>query len=112
GRRPAAMGERGAPVCSGGASAEGIGGVIRQSSSAISYAVLHTSLEIVERHAHMYAVEYVPDGMDATVWYGSSDFRFKNNTSYPVKVVTESYDKNGSRFLTVKKRLQIGRAHV
>ena len=50
----------------------------------------------------MYAVEYVPDGMDATVWYGSSDFRFKNNTNYPVKVVTESYDKNGSRYLTVK----------
>ena len=45
---------------------------------------------------------YVPDGMDATVWYGASDFRFKNNTNYPVKVVTESYDKNGSRFLTVK----------
>ena len=45
---------------------------------------------------------YVPDGMDATVWYGSLDFKFKNNTNYPVKVVTESYDKNGRRYLTVK----------
>ena len=40
--------------------------------------------------------------MDATVYYGSSDFRFKNNTDYPVKIVTESYDQGGSRYLTVK----------
>ena len=45
---------------------------------------------------------YVPDGMDATVYFGLSDFRFKNNTDYPVKIVTESYDKNGLRYLTVK----------
>ncbi len=102
GSRTADKGYLGAPVYSGGASVEGIGGGICQTSSTIYYAVLHTTLEIVERHAHMYAVGYVPDGMDATVWYGSSDFRFKNNTNYPVKVVTESYDKNGSRFLTVK----------
>ena len=102
GSRTADKGYLGAPVYSGGASVEGIGGGICQTSSTIYYAVLHTTLEIVERHAHMYAVEYVPDGMDATVWYGSSDFRFKNNTNYPVKVVTESYDKNGSRYLTVK----------
>ena len=102
GSRTADKGYLGAPVYSGGASVEGIGGGICQTSSTIYYAVLHTTLEIVERHAHMYAVEYVPDGMDATVWYGASDFRFKNNTNYPVKVVTESYDKNGSRYLTVK----------
>ena len=102
GSRTAEKGYLGAPVYSGGASVEGIGGGICQTSSTIYYAVLHTTLEIVERHAHMYAVGYVPDGMDATVWYGASDFRFKNNTNYPVKVVTESYDKNGSRYLTVK----------
>lgn len=102
GSRTADKGYLGAPVYSGGASVEGVGGGICQTSSTIYYAVLHTTLEVVERHAHMYAVGYVPDGMDATVWYGTSDFRFKNNTNYPVKVVTESYDKNGSRYLTVK----------
>ena len=102
GSRTADKGYLGAPGVLRGASVEGIGGGICQTSSTIYYAVLHTPLEIVERHAHMYAVGYVPDGMDATVWYGASDFRFKNNTNYPVKVVTESYDKNGSRFLTVK----------
>ena len=102
GSRTADKGYLGAPVYSGGASVEGIGGGICQTSSTIYYAVLHTTLEIVERHAHMYAVGYVPDGMDATVWYGTSDFRFKNNTDYPVKIVTQSYDKNGVRYLNVK----------
>ena len=102
GSRTADKGYLPAPSYVGGKSTDEIGGGICQTSSTIYYAVLHTPLEIVERHAHMYAVGYVPDGMDATVWYGASDFRFKNNTNYPVKVVTESYDKNGSRFLTVK----------
>ena len=87
---------------SGDASVDEVGGGICQTSSTIYYAVLHTTLEIVERHAHMYSVGYVPDGMDATVYFGLSDFRFKNNTDYPVKIVTESYDKNGLRYLTVK----------
>ncbi len=102
GSRTADKGYLGAPVYSGGESVEDIGGGICQTSSTIYYAVLHTTLEIVERHAHMYAVGYVPDGMDATVWYGASDFRFKNNTNYPVKLVTQSYDKNGRRYLNVK----------
>jgi hypothetical protein len=50
----------------------------------------------------MYATGYVPDGMDATVYYGALDFRFRNNTNYPIKIVTESYDKGGVRYLTVK----------
>ena len=102
GSRTVEKGYLGAPVYSGGASVSGVGGGICQTSSTIYYAVLHSTLEIVERHAHMYAVGYVPDGMDATVWYGTSDFRFKNNTNYPVKVVTESYDKGGLRYLNVK----------
>ncbi len=91
-----------APVYSGGASVDETGGGICQTSSTIYYAVLHSTLEIVERHAHMYATGYVPDGMDATVYFGALDFRFKNNTNYPVKLVTESYDKNGSRYLKAK----------
>ena len=91
-----------APIYVGGKSEDDVGGGICQTSSTIYYAVLHTTLEIVERHDHKFAVGYVPDGMDATVFYGSLDFRFKNNTNYPVKIVTESYDKNGSRYLTVK----------
>lgn len=102
GSRSADKGYLPAGVYVGGVSMDEVGGGICQTSSTIYYAVLHTTLEIVERHDHKFAVGYVPDGMDATVYYGSLDFRFKNNTNYPVKVVTESYDKNGSRYLTVK----------
>lgn len=102
GSRSASKGYLAAPVYSGGASVDEVGGGICQTSSTIYTAVLHTTLEVVERRNHMYAVGYVPDGMDATVYYGSTDFRFKNNTDYPVKIVTESYDQGGQRKLTVK----------
>ena len=79
-----------------------IGGGVCQPSSTLYYAVLHTTLEITERHNHRYAVGYVPDGMDATVSYNSLDFKFKNNTDYPIKIVTSSYDAGGGRKLNVK----------
>ncbi|MEA4934927.1 MAG: VanW family protein [Lawsonibacter sp.] len=102
GSRSADKGYLPAPIYLGGKSEDDIGGGICQTSSTIYYAVLHTTLEVVERHEHKFAVGYVPDGMDATVFYGSLDFRFKNNTEYPVKVVTECYDKGGKRYLTVE----------
>ena len=102
GSRSADKGYQAAPVYVGGASTDEVGGGICQTSSTIYYAVLHTTLEVVERRSHMYNTGYVPAGMDATVYYGSTDFRFRNNTNYPVKLVTESYDQGGSRYLTVK----------
>ena len=102
GSRTADKGYLPAPIYVGGKSQDDVGGGICQPSSTIYYAVLHTTLEIVERHNHTFAVGYVPDGMDATVYYGSLDFQFKNSTDYPIKIVTESYDKDGSRYLTVK----------
>ena len=56
GSRSADKGYLPAPVYSGGASVDETGGGICQTSSTIYYAVLHTTLEIVERHAHMYSV--------------------------------------------------------
>lgn len=102
GSRSAAKGYLSAPVYSGGASVDEVGGGICQTSSTIYYAVLHTTLEVVERKAHMYNTGYVDEGMDATVYYGLTDFRFKNNTNYPVKIVTRSYDQGGKRKLTVE----------
>lgn len=102
GQRSASKGYLPAGVYVGGASVDEVGGGICQVSSTIYYTILHTTLQIVERHDHKYAVGYVPDGMDATVYYGSLDFRFKNNTNYPIKIVTQSYDSGGSRKLTVK----------
>lgn len=72
-----------------GATAEdGVGGGICQVSSTIYYAALRADLEIVERSAHSRMVTYVPLGEDATVAWGSKDFRFKNNTDYPIRIDT------------------------
>lgn len=70
----------------GGASAEEIGGGVCQVASSIYYAALLADLKIVERTEHMYAVTYVPMGMDATVYYGSLDFKFENSTDYPLRI--------------------------
>jgi len=102
GSRTSDKGYRNAPIYKAGESVDDIGGGICQTSSTIYYAVLHTNLEVVERHCHQFNTGYVELGMDATVYYGQSDFRFKNSTKYPIKIVTSSYDSNGARYLNVK----------
>ena len=68
----------------------GLGGGICQVSSTLYNSVLRANLEIVERRNHRYAVSYVPLGTDATVAYGSIDFKFKNNRTYPIKIIASS----------------------
>ncbi|MBE6993478.1 MAG: hypothetical protein E7423_02370 [Ruminococcaceae bacterium] len=65
---------------------EGVGGGICQVSSTIYSAAVHADLKITERHNHSYMITYVPLGEDATVAYGSKDFRFVNDTDYPIKL--------------------------
>lgn len=65
----------------------GIGGGICQVSTTLYNTVLRANLEIVERRNHSLGVTYVPAGHDAMVSIGSSDFKFKNNRDYPIKVV-------------------------
>ncbi len=86
GPRTLATGFRDAPVIVGNTLEPGLGGGICQVSSTLYNACLLAGLDIVERHNHGLAVSYVPLGLDATVAYGASDFRFKNNTDYPVYI--------------------------
>ena len=65
---------------------DGIGGGICQISSTLYNAILKSDIEVLERRNHMFVVTYVPKGQDATVSYGTTDFRFKNNTKWPIKV--------------------------
>ncbi len=82
-----------AGIYENGKTSEGVGGGICQVSSTLYSAVLYADLEIVERHNHSLTVAYVPNGQDATVSYGIIDFRFKNNTDYPVKVSSVSANR-------------------
>ncbi len=77
----------------------GIGGGICQVSSTMYNSVIFADLEITERRNHTLPVSYVPMGRDATVSYGSTDFRFKNNTSYPVEI--RAIAENGINTVTI-----------
>jgi len=65
-------------------SSEG-GGVCKIASVLYNVATL-CNLRVVERHAHSMTVPYVPPGQDATVVFGSFDFRFQNTTSNPILI--------------------------
>ena len=59
---------------------DGVGGGICQISSTLYNAVLNAGLEVTERHEHSREVPYIESGKDATVSYGSEDFKFKNTS--------------------------------
>ena len=87
GPRTYANGFLDATVFANGGAEDGVGGGICQVSSTLYVAALHADLKIVERKNHSLYVSYVPLGQDATVAYGAIDFRFENNTDYPIKIV-------------------------
>ncbi|HIX90958.1 MAG TPA: VanW family protein [Candidatus Agathobaculum pullicola] len=99
GERTEARGYKPAGAYSGGKIIEEFGGGVCQPSSTLYMAVLRADLEVTERHNHSFTVAYTPLGEDATVDYGNLDFRFKNNTDYPVKVLAEQ--TGGKMIMTI-----------
>jgi len=85
GPRTQSTGYKMAHVYSGSKVVDGIGGGICQVSSTLYNAVVLADMEIVYRTNHSMPVSYVPLGRDATVSYGTIDFKFKNNKETPVK---------------------------
>lgn len=86
GERSTERGFKTAKVYQQGQIVDGLGGGICQVSSTLYNAVVIADLEILERKNHSLTVSYVKLGRDATVAYGSVDFRFKNSRQYPVKI--------------------------
>ena len=87
GERTIAAGYKEAPIYVQGEVVDGLGGGICQITSTLYNAVLYANLEIVERSNHQFVPSYVSASRDATVVYGSIDFKFKNNRDYPIKLV-------------------------
>ena len=56
------------------------GGGLCQVTSTLYMAANYADLEIVERHPHYAQLPYIRPGLDATVWFGALDMKFKNNT--------------------------------
>lgn len=94
GKRTTDRGFGAAPAYVNGETVDTIGGGICQVSSTIYYAALLANLEIVERYAHRYAPSYITWGMDATVSWGGPEFRFKNDTGYPIRLDVTYDSKN------------------
>lgn len=87
GERTIAAGYKEAPIYVSGQVVDGLGGGICQITSTLYNAVVYANLEIVERSNHQFIPSYVTASRDATVVYGSIDFKFKNNRNYPIKLV-------------------------
>lgn len=66
----------------------GIGGGICQTSSTLFNAIDQIAVRITERHHHSLDVGYVPAGRDATVSYGTLDFKFQNTSGAPYLIKT------------------------
>ena len=90
GKRTIDAGYRAAPIYSGGKVVDDIGGGICQVSSTLYNAALLSNMSITSRSNHSFITSYADPGRDATVYYGAIDFRFKNTTNYPVKIVAST----------------------
>lgn len=99
GERTEARGYKPAGAYVNGQVVDEFGGGVCQPSSTLYMAVLRADLEVTERHNHSFTVAYTPLGEDATVDYGNLDFRFKNDTDYPIKIVAEQ--TNGQMIMTI-----------
>ena len=94
GKRTKEAGYKAAGTYVNGETVNTIGGGICQVSSTIYYCALMADLEIVTRQNHSYPSSYIPLGMDATVSWGGPEFRFRNNSKYPIKIVASASGGN------------------
>lgn len=86
GKRGLENGFKMAPVIVQGELQEGVAGGVCQVSSTLYNAILYSGLTITERRNHSIPSSYVDKGRDATVAYGSIDFKFKNNYDNPIYI--------------------------
>lgn len=75
---------------------DSLGGGICQVSTTLYNAVLLAELEVTERYNHSMIVTYVDPSADAAIAESSGkDFKFKNNTDYPIYIEgSTTPDKN------------------
>lgn len=96
GQRTKANGFKEAGAYSGGQVVQEVGGGICQVSSTIYCAAMLAQMTTVERTCHMFVVNYLPYGLDATVSWPGPDYKFRNDRDYPVKIVAYCNDSDNS----------------
>ena len=65
---------------------QGVGGGICQYATTLFNAVFFAGLPVVEREAHSLYISHYPIGRDATVSWGSADFKFRNDTGKSIMI--------------------------
>lgn len=74
---------------------ESLGGGICQVSTTLYNAVLLSELEVTERHNHSMIINYVDPSADAAISESAGkDFRFVNNTDYPIYIEGYTQEKH------------------
>lgn len=89
GKRTTAAGYKPAPAYSGTVLVDEVGGGICQVSSTLYLSALFAELSIVDRKNHGYPADYIPMGLDATVNWGTTDLKIRNDYDLPVKIRAE-----------------------
>lgn len=86
GERTAAKGYKEGGVYVGGETVQQLGGGVCQVASVLYYCTLKSDLEVIARQEHQYVPDYIPWGMDATIYWGSLDYKFVNSTDHPLRI--------------------------
>lgn len=89
GRRTRERGFREGPAYSGSQIIRVIGGGVCKISTTLYNVAILADMAIIERKPHGMLVPYVPPGQDATVSYGTVDFKFRNTYGFPVVIWAE-----------------------
>ncbi len=84
--RTAANGYVQAPIFVSGKHDVGTGGGVCQVSSTLYAAMVSAGLPATERHAHSLPVDYLPEGLDATIAGNYMDLKFTNTFSQPLLI--------------------------
>ncbi|GAB4247086.1 MAG: VanW family protein [Thermoleophilia bacterium] len=94
GPRTKAAGYDEAPVIRDGVLTPGVGGGICQVSTTLFNAVFFAGLPVLERKPHSFYIDHYPVGRDATVSYGTTDFKFKNDSSVVLLVSARADERS------------------
>ena len=86
GERTRSKGYRSGAVFINNKVVDDVGGGICQISTTLYRAAMRAGIKSSERHNHSMKTSYSPLGLDATVAWGSLDYKFKNPYNFPIYI--------------------------
>lgn len=84
-----------------------LGGGVCQVNTTVMQAAMKSDYKLVERYPHSWPSSYTKVGLDATIDWGGADFKFTNNTEYPL-AITATYVKPKVQVKIYGRKLEAG----